>query len=170
VLGRYALPACLEDNAGSRRDAAELLQPTGRSTTGQRGRIAPFRAGRRRCWLMGAPSDVPGRAPATAARRSSYRTRIAPAGRRTGAARPTVAALHLVDRTAIRWKAKDNRRDTLSVTTSLDAVLGLPLRGEARTRWYRKLEDNPSGRAAPRHPSLPGVLPVLASLLAERKN
>ena len=85
---------------------------------------------------------------------------------------PSVRALHLVDRTAIPWQAKDIGRETLVRYHLGKTLLGLPFVAERRNALYRKLEGSLMDLAPMRrsHPSLKGVVPTLASLLAERKN
>lgn len=172
VLAVDSLPACLDATRARVGDAAELLPADLAGLgDGQRARIAAFAPDVVVCWLMGAPAEVTGASAgdggkAVVAYRTAMHRRVA----ELAAGLPTVAALHLVDRTAIAWQAKDIGRDTLVRYHLGSTLAGLPLTAVRANALYRKLEDNPSGRAAPRHPSLPGVLPVLASLLAERKN
>ena len=88
------------------------------------------------------------------------------------AALPSVRWLHLVDRTAIPWQAKDIGRDTL-VNYHLGKTLrDLPFAAERGGALYRKLEGGALEMAQLRraYPSLKGVVPTLASLMAERNN
>ena len=89
-----------------------------------------------------------------------------------GARLPSVRALHLVDRTAIAWQAKDLGRDTLVSYHLGKTLLGLPFRAERRNALYRKLEGSPAELAMMRrsHPAMKNVVPTLASLLAERND
>jgi SAM-dependent methyltransferase len=125
------------------------------------------------CWLMGAPSATTGAAAndggqAVAAYREGVHRRVAELAARL----PSVRALHLVDRTAIPWQAKDIGRDTLVRYHLGKTLLDLPFVAERRNALYRKLEGSLMDLAQIRrsHPSLKGVVPTLASLLAERKN
>jgi SAM-dependent methyltransferase len=125
------------------------------------------------CWLMGAPSATTGATAsdggqAVAAYREGVHRRVA----ELAAQLPSVRALHLVDRTAIPWQAKDIGRDTLVRYHLGKTLLDLPFVAERRNARYRKLEGSLMDLAQIRrsHPSLKGVVPTLASLLAERKN
>jgi hypothetical protein len=82
-----------------------------------------------------------------------------------------VRALHLVDRTAIPWQAKDIGRDTLVRYHLGRTLAGLPFVADRRDALYRKLEGSALELAqlSRSHPSFKGALPVLAALLAERK-
>jgi SAM-dependent methyltransferase len=124
------------------------------------------------CWLMGAPADTTGATlhdggQAVAAYREGIHRKIA----ELAASLPTVTALHLVDRTAIPWQAKDIGRDTLVRYHSGKTLLDLPFSADRRNALYRKLGGNVVDLAAMRrpHPALKSVVPTLASLLAERK-
>jgi hypothetical protein len=78
-----------------------------------------------------------------------------------------VRALHIVDRTAIPWQAKDIGRDTL-VRYHLERTFsGLPFSANRNNAIYRKLGGNVAQLAKP-HPALKHVVPTLASLLAIR--
>ena len=123
------------------------------------------------CWLMGAPADTTGATQqdggqAVAAYRESIHRKIA----ELAASLPSVKTLHLVDRTAIPWQAKDIGRDTLVRYHAGKTLLDLPLTAERRNALYRKLGDNVLDLAQMRkpHPSMKNVVPTLASLLAER--
>ena len=124
------------------------------------------------CWLMGAPADTTGATlhdggKAVAAYRENIHRKIA----ELAASLPTVKALHLVDRTAIPWQAKDIGRDTLVRYHAGKTLLDLPFNADRRNALYRKLGDNVVDMAAMRrpHPALKSVVPTLASLIAERK-
>jgi SAM-dependent methyltransferase len=125
------------------------------------------------CWLMGAPATATGAVAgdggrAVAAYREGVHRRVAELAARL----PSVGALHLVDRTAIAWQAKDLGRDTLVRYHLGKTLLGLPFGAERRHALYRKLDGSPAELAALRrsHPSMKNVVPTLASLLAERKD
>ena len=125
------------------------------------------------CWLMGAPAAVTGATAGDGGRAvAAYREGVHRQVAELAARLSSVRALHLVDRTAIAWQAKDIGRDTL-VRYHLDKTLrGLPFGAERRHALYRKLEGSPAELAKMRraHPSMKHVVPTLASLLAERKN
>lgn len=124
------------------------------------------------CWLMGAPADTTGATQhdggqAVAAYRESVHRKVA----ELAASLPSVQTLHLVDRTAIPWQAKDIGRDTLVRYHSGKTLLDLPFLADRRNALYRKLGDNVVDIAPMRrpHPALKSVVPTLASLLVERK-
>lgn len=124
------------------------------------------------CWLMGAPADTTGATQhdggqAVAAYRESVHRKVA----ELAASLPSVQTLHLVDRTAIPWQAKDIGRDTLVRYHSGKTLLELPFLADRRNALYRKLGDNVVDMAPMRrpHPALKSVVPTLASLLVERK-
>ena len=124
------------------------------------------------CWLMGASADTTGATlhdggKAVAAYREHIHRKIA----ELAASLLTVNALHLVDRTAIPWQAKDIGRDTLVRYHAGKTLLDLPFNADRRNALYRKLGDNVVDMAAMRrpHPALKSVVPTLASLLVERK-
>lgn len=124
------------------------------------------------CWLMGAPADTTGATQhdggqAVAAYRESVHRKVA----ELAAGLPSVQTLHLVDRTAIPWQAKDIGRDTLVRYHSGKTLLDLPFLADRRNALYRKLGDNVVDMAPMRrpHPALKSVVPTLASLLVERK-
>lgn len=124
------------------------------------------------CWLMGAPADTTGATQhdggqAVAAYRESVHRKVA----ELAASLPAVKTLHLVDRTAIPWQAKDIGRDTLVRYHSGKTLLDLPFVADRRNALYRKLGDNVVDMVPMRrpHPALKSVVPTLASLLVERK-
>lgn len=124
------------------------------------------------CWLMGAPAETTGAVPSDAGRAViAYREKIHRMVAELAASLPTVQALHYVDRTAIPWQAKDIGRDTLVNYHSGKTLLDLPFLAGRMQALYRKLGDETVNNAQIRktHPSLKGVVPTLASLLAERK-
>jgi len=136
-------------------------------TPEQQAEIAAFAPDCVVCWLMGAPAEVTGAAAgdggqAVVAYREKLHRRVA----ELAAGLPTVTALHLVDRTAIPWQAKDIGRDTLVRYHAGKTLLDLPFVVDRRRALYRKLEATTQIA----HPALKGVVPTLASLLAERKN
>jgi SAM-dependent methyltransferase len=138
----------------------------------QRQTIAGFAPDCVVCWLMGAPADTTGATQhdggkAVAAYRETIHRNIA----ELAAGLPTVSALHLVDRTAIPWQAKDIGRDTLVRYHSGKTLLDLPFSADRSNALYRKLGGNVVDMATMRrpHPALKSVVPTLASLLAKRK-
>jgi len=138
----------------------------------QRASIEAFAPDSVVCWLMGAPAETTG-AVATDAGRAviAYREKLHRLVAELAASLPTVQALHFIDRTAIAWQAKDIGRDTLVNYHSGKTLLDLPFVAERRHALYRKLGDDTVNNTQMRkpHPSLKGVVPTLASLLAERK-
>lgn len=124
------------------------------------------------CWLMGAPADVTGASAGDGGMAvATYREKTHRAVAELAARLPSVAALHLVDRTAIPWQAKDIGRDTLMRYHNDKTLAGLPFAGTRQHALYRKLGDNvvELARGRPQHPALKSVVPTLASLLALRK-
>lgn len=124
------------------------------------------------CWLMGAPAATTGAAQhdggqAVAAYRESVHRKVA----ELAASLPAVKTLHLVDRTAIPWQAKDIGRDTLVRYHGGKTLTNLPFIADRRNALYRKLGENVVDMAPMRrpHPALKSVVPTLASLLVERK-
>ena len=83
------------------------------------------------CWLMGAPAETTGAVPTDAGRAViAYREKIHRLVAELAAGLPTVLALHLVDRTAIPWQAKDIGRDTLVSYHGGKTLRDLPLVAE----------------------------------------
>lgn len=135
-----------------------------------RARIADFAPETVVCWLMGAPGEVTGARVGDGGKAVvAYRERVHRAIAELAASLPTVRALHLVDRTAIPWQAKDIGRDTLVGYHLQKTLAGLPFAATRDDARYRKLGESAAGplgnRAAPR-----GAVPVLASLLAHRSS
>lgn len=139
----------------------------------QKATIARFEPDSVVCWLMGAPAEVTGAAPTGMGQQAVtvYREKLHRLVAELAGALPTVHFLHLVDRTAIPWQAKDIGRDTLVRYHNDKTLLDLPFSGSREHALYRKLGESVSGMGSLRtsHPSLKGVVPTLASLLAERK-
>ena len=102
---------------------------------------------------------------------AAYREKMHRLVAELAASLPSVRYLHLVDRTAIPWQAKDIGRDTLVRYHNDKTLRDLPFAGERRHALYRKIEDGaaPLAQLRKSHPALKGVVPTLASLLAERK-
>lgn len=174
VLAIDTLPECLA--ATRQRVGAEgallIEADVSALAPGPRSAIEAFAPDTVVCWLMGAPASVTGAAPgdggrAVIAYRESVHRRVA----ELAAELPSVRSLHFVDRTAIAWQAKDIGRDTL-VRYHMDKTLrGLPFVAEREHARYRKLEGSAQELVQLRraYPANAGVVPTLASLLAERK-
>ena len=125
------------------------------------------------CWLMGAPADVTGARMGDSGQAVvTYREKTHRAVAALAASLPSVQALHLVDRTVIPWQAKDIGRDTLVAYHQGKTLLDLPFLAQRTHALYRKLEDNAVNLAQMRriNPSMKGIVPTLASLLAIRRN
>lgn len=141
-------------------------------TDEQRATIEAFAPDTVVCWLMGAPAETTG-AVATDGGRAviAYREKLHRLVAELAASLPGVQWLHLIDRTAIPWQAKDIGRDTLVNYHAGKTLLDLPFVAVRANALYRKLGDDTLNNAPYRkpHPSLKGVVPTLASLLAERK-
>jgi SAM-dependent methyltransferase len=177
VLAIDSLPECLVATSERLGEAAGrvglMLADVTALDDGQVATVHDFAPDVVVCWLMGAPSATTGAAAsdggqAVAAYREGVHRRVAELAARL----PSVRALHFVDRTAIPWQAKDIGRDTLVRYHLGKTLAGLPFVAERRNALYRKLEGSLMDLAQIRrsHPSLKGVVPTLASLLAERKN
>ena len=122
------------------------------------------------CWLMGAPAETTGAMPSDAGRAViAYREKLHRLVAELAASLPTVQALHFIDRTAIPWQAKDIGRDTLVSYHSGKTLLDLPFVADRQHAIFRKLGDETVAQNRNTHPSLKGVVPTLASMLAERK-
>lgn len=139
----------------------------------QKSALAAFEPDTVVCWLMGAPADTTGSASGDGGRAVvAYRESVHRQVAQLAADLPSVRWLHLVDRTAIAWQAKDIGRDTLVRYHLAKTLLELPFAAQRSAALYRKLDGNALemaqlGRA---YPSMKGVVPTLASLMAERKN
>lgn len=174
VLAIDSLPECLSTTeARLQGKTATLLQADLTDLSAeQREQIEIFAPETVVCWLMGAPADVTSASASDAGRAvAAYREKIHRIVAELAVALPSVQALHLVDRTAIAWQAKDIGRDTLVSYHGSKTLLDLPLAGTRNNALYRKLGDKVTDLAPQRHlhPSFKNVVPVLASLLAERK-
>lgn len=175
VLAIDALPECL---------AATGQRATGQGLTllqadladlnaTQRDTITIFQPDTVACWLMGAPAEITGATPSEAGQQAvaAYREKMHRLVAELAVDLPSVCYLHLVDRTAIPWQAKDIGRDTLVRYHNDKTLRDLPFVGERRHALYRKIEDGaaPLAQLRKSHTALKGVVPTLASLLAERK-
>lgn len=133
--------------------------------------LADFRPDVLVCWLMGAPQDsirTPGQDAQAAV--AAFRERIHRQVAELAVRLPEVQAVHIVDRTAIPWQAKDLGRDTLVRYHQLKTFAGLPFTIGRQDALYRKLAGGADLDALRRsHPALKRVVPVLASLVARRK-
>lgn len=177
VLAIDTLPECLaatRERLGDTDNGVTFIQADIAALAAeQQAVIAIFAPDTVVCWLMGAPADTTGAAAgdggeAVVAYRESVHRQVA----ELAAVLPSVRWLHLVDRTAIPWQAKDIGRDTL-VNYHLGKTLrDLPFSAQRGNALYRKLEGSVLEMAQLRraYPSLKGVVPTLASLMAERKN
>lgn len=168
VLALDALPECLVATRArvAGKDVAFMSAEVTALTDAQRAELEAFAPETVVCWLMGAPADTTGATPGDAGRAViDYREKIHRAVAELAAALPSVQALHLIDRTAIAWQAKDIGRDTLLRYHGGKTLLDLPFTANRKHALYRKLDDNTINA----HPSMRGVVPTLASLLAERK-
>ena len=177
VLAIDTLPECLAASATHLGEAAggvTLMEAdVAALTTEQLATIAAFVPDVVVCWLMGAPAATTGAAAgdggkAVAAYREAVHRHVA----ELAVQLPTVRALHLADRTAMPWQAKGIGRDTLLRYHLGTTLRDLPFVAERRNAQYRKLDGDALDGARIRraHPGLKGVVPTLASLLAERKN
>ncbi|HJW26618.1 MAG TPA: hypothetical protein VJ576_17105 [Rhodocyclaceae bacterium] len=178
VLAVDSLLDCLEATRDRLKDLPDadviLLQTEITALSGEaRGAIEAFAPDSIACWLMGAPAETTGATTSDAGQAvAAYREKIHRAVAELAAGLPTVKALHLVDRTAIPWQAKDIGRDTLVRYHAGKTLADLPFKAERKNALYRKLEGNVVDLAEIRrsHPSLKSVVPTLASLVAERNN
>ncbi len=139
---------------------------------GQRSAIEAFAPDTIVCWLMGAPASVTGAVNGDGGRAViAYREAVHRRVAELAAELPSVRSLHFVDRTAIAWQAKDIGRDTLVRYHIEKTLRGLPFVAEREHARYRKLEGSAQELAQLRraYPANAGVVPTLASLLAERK-
>jgi len=169
VLAIDTLPECLELTRQRVGDAVTLLRADVEALdAGQRATIEAFAPDCVVCWLMGAPAEVTGASASDGGQAvAAYRERLHRAVAALAAGLPSVRALHIVDRTAIPWQAKDIGRDTL-VRYHLERTFsGLPFAADRSKALYRKLGGNVTPLAKP-HPTLKSVVPTLASLLALR--
>lgn len=124
------------------------------------------------CWLMGAPAEVTGASDNDGGKAVvAYREKVHRIVAQLASSLPSVQALHLVDRTAIHWQAKDIGRDTLVGYHNSKTLRDLPLAGIRADTLYRRLEESVAdiGQYRKAHPSLRSVVPTLASLLAKRR-
>lgn len=174
VLAIDSLPECLEATRQRATGAKlQLLQAElSALSEEQRQQIEAFAPDTVVCWLMGAPADVTGATASDGGRAViAYRERIHRLVAELAASLPSVQALHLLDRTAIPWQAKDIGRDTLVRYHAGKTLLDLPFTAERQHALYRKLGESAADLAQMRktHPSMKGVVPTLASLLVERK-
>ncbi len=175
VLAVDALDECLlatRERVGEM--PLELLQAdVSRLDAEQRKTIENFAPDTVVCWLMGAPAETTGAAAGDAGKAVvAYREQVHRAVAELASALPTVRWLHLVDRTAIPWQAKDIGRDTLVSYHLGKTLAGLPFAAARQDALYRKLGDKvvDIGRGRITPPGMKGVVPTLASLMATRKD
>lgn len=174
VFAIDVLPECLEaTRARVSGEAVQFLQAdVAALDEAQLLAIASFAPDTMVCWLMGAPADVTGASAGDGGMAvAAYREKTHRAVAELAVRLPSVNALHVVDRTAIPWQAKDIGRDTLVRYHNDKTLAGLPFSGQRQHALYRKLGDNvvELARGRPQHPALKSVVPTLASLLAYRK-
>lgn len=177
LLALDSLPVCLEATRQRLADSSAQVDfvPAEMTALSEevREKMLAFAPETVVCWLMGAPADTTGAAPADGGQAvAAYREKVHRAVAELAAGLPSVRYLHLVDRTAIPWQAKDIGRDTLVSYHLAKTLADLPLTANRRGALYRKLEDKVVDMNQLRrvHPSLKSVVPVLASLLIERKS
>ena len=174
VLAVDSLPACLEATRQRAGEGGLALLEADMAVLSEEqiATIAAFEPDTVVCWLMGAPAEVTGATPSEAGQQavSAYREKLHRLVAELASRLPSVRALHLIDRTAIPWQAKDIGRDTLVRYHNDKTLRDLPFAGERRHALYRKIDDGVASMAQFRksHPALKSVVPVLASLLAER--
>lgn len=169
VMAIDTLPMCLDLTRKRVGDAAVLLEAdVSALTSAQRAAIAAFAPDTVVCWLMGASADVTGAKAGDGGQAvATYRERIHRALAELAASLAGVRYVHLVDRTAIPWQAKDIGRDTLVRYHQDKTFRELPFGVTREQALYRKLGGNVTPLARP-HPTLKSVVPTLASLLAIR--
>ena len=175
VLAVDSLPECLDATRltleARGASAQDLLAGITALDDVQAAKIAAFEPDAVACWLMGAPANVTGAGSADGGKAvAAYRESVHRAVAELATRLPSVRRLHFVDRTAIPWQAKDIGRDTLVAYHAEKTLAGLPFAARRQDALYRRLEADSFDLAQMRraHPSLKGVTPVLASLLAER--
>ncbi len=174
VIAIDVLPECLAATAArvAGTDVSLLQADVTALDETQFSAVADFAPETVVCWLMGAPADVTGASASDGGMAvASYREKTHRAVAELAVRLSSVTALHLVDRTAIPWQAKDIGRDTLVRYHNDKTLAGLPFAGSRQHALYRKLGDNvvELARGRPQHPALKSVVPTLASLLAHRK-
>lgn len=175
VLSVDALPECLaaaKAGLGTTSNVEFLATDMDALDETAKLAIAAFQPDAVACWLMGAPADRTGASADRVGQSAvvAYRERLHRRVAELATALPGVKAVHLVDRTAIAWQAKDIGRDILVKYHAEKTFNGLPFRTDRQGATYRKIDDPVAQRQASRqlHPSMKNVVPVLASLLAER--
>lgn len=174
VLVIDSLPECLSltQSRVGQGDLQVMLAEVGGLSDMQRAEIAAFAPDTVVCWLMGAPASVTGAGVSDGGQAVvAYREKIHRVIAELVASLPTVNFLHYVDRTVIPWQAKDIGRDTLLNYHLGKTLLDLPFTAVRANSLYRKIEGGAAEMAAIRrsYPAVKGVVPTLASLLAERK-
>lgn len=174
VLAVDNLPECLE--ATRQRVAAHAAQASFLRadlmalSDEDRRALADFAPQTVVCWLMGAPAEVTGATQGDGGKAVvAYRQQVHRAVAELAATLAGVKELHLVDRTAIAWAAKDVGRDILVNYHLGKTLLDLPWQTSRDEARYRKLEGVNLGMAGPVHGALRGAVPVLASLRISRK-
>jgi hypothetical protein len=118
------------------------------------------------CWLMGAEDSALDPSLPSAQAVQKHREGVHRQVAELAAALPSVAAVHLVDRTAFPWKIKDTARETLVLYHQATTFAGLPFRLDRADARYRKLDERQW--PAPGNRPAAGIVPVLGSLVARR--
>lgn len=119
------------------------------------------------CWLMGASDAALDRSLPAPQAVQKYRETVHRQVAELAASLPSVAGIHLVDRTAFPWKIKDTARETLVVYHQATTFSGLPFAPGIKHAVYRKLDERQWPAPAGQHQPA-GLVPVLGSLLAHR--
>ncbi len=172
VLALDTLDECLAATHERAAGVALMQADIAGLDTAQREQLAAFAPDTVVCWLMGAPAETTGATPHDGGQAvAAYRERVHRCVAELAAALPSVQALHLVDRTAIPWQAKDIGRDTLVRYHLGKTLLDLPFTANKAHALYRKLGGGVVEMAQFRKlpASMKSVVPTLASLLVERK-
>lgn len=176
VLAMDTLDDCLQATRARLPESAGALRLMSADVTAlemaQRQEVEAFAPTAVVCWLMGAPAETTGATAHDGGQAvAAYRERVHRAVAELAASLPDVARLHLVDRTAIPWQAKDIGRETLVRYHLGKTLAGLPFTADRKDALYRKLGSSIVDLAQARRlpPSMKSVVPTLASLLAERK-
>jgi SAM-dependent methyltransferase len=177
VLVVESIPDCLaaarERTAGAGARVAFVDGDVTALGSDARAAVETFRADTVVCWLMGAPAELTGAAGSAGGRAvAAYRERVHRAVAELATGLAGVSALHIVDRTVIAWQAKDVGRDVLVRYHGGTTLAGLPFTAARAGTLYRKLDGSGPrvAQSAAASVSMRGAVPVLASLLAERKD
>lgn len=166
-------PACLSQMRSKSLGKVGVLEADILAlTSSQKEEIEKFEPDTVVCWLMGAPSSVTSASQLDAGQAVvAYREKMHRAITELANNLPSVMQIHFIDRTVMPWQAKDIGRDTLVNYHNEKTLSGLPFSASRENATYRKIEASPLEAANIRrlYPTVKGVVPVLASLLAKRK-